>query len=101
MRELFVYYRVPVEAATAALAEVRDLQADLRAANPGLVVRLLRRPAQTGGTETWMETYAIESVVDPAGVSAALESAIEAQAARRLTCIEGPRHVEVFLACAS
>ena len=97
MRELYVYYRVPDDAAAAAAREVAAVQDELRAAWPGLEARLLRRPDSSGGQQTWMETYARA----PAGVDAAVQADIEARAARLLTHVAGPRHVEVFLACAS
>ena len=97
MRELYVYYRVPDGAAEAAAPEVATLHAELRAAWPGLDARLLRRPEASAGQQTWMEIYTRA----PAGVDPALQADIEARAARVLTCVAGPRHVEVFLACAS
>jgi hypothetical protein len=97
MRELYVYYRVPEDAADAAAREVATLHTELRASWPGLDARLLRRPDASGGQQTWMEVY----TRSPAGVDAALQAEIEAHAARRLTHVAGARHVEVFLACAS
>jgi len=101
VRELFVYYRVPAADSAAAEDEVRSLQADLRAVIPGLAARLLRRPDQTDGRQTWMEIYSIEPAIAADGVNPSLQAIIEARAAERLTHIEGSRHVEVFLACAS
>jgi hypothetical protein len=101
VRELYVYYRVPSTAVARVERELIELQAVLRASHPGLRARWLRRPAEPGEAQTWMETYAVDPAVAPAGVDAALEQAIESAAAQRLTGIEGPRHVEVFLACAS
>ena len=101
MRELYVYYRVRAAESAAAEAEVRGLQTELRAATPGLQTRLLRRPGEQDGRQTWMEIYSMESAVDVGGVSARLEATIEASAAERLTHIDGSRHVEVFVACAS
>ena len=97
MRELYVYYRVPEGAVEAAAHDVAVLHAELRAAWPGLDARLLRRPEASRGQQTWMETYARPSD----GVDAALQVDIEARAARLLTHLAGPRHVEVFVACAS
>jgi hypothetical protein len=48
-----------------------------------------------------MEVYAMDAAAEPAGVSAALQAEIEREAARQLTRIDGVRHVEVFVACAS
>jgi hypothetical protein len=101
VRELYVYYRVPAPALARAEREVAELQADLRRGHPGLRARWLRRPAEPGETQTWMETYAVDPAVAPAGVDAALEQAIATAAAQRLTGIDGSLHVEVFLACAS
>jgi len=101
MRELYVYYRVPEGDAVAAEAEALQFQLALRTRTPGLVTRLLRRPDPSGGRSTWMEIYAMDPQIDPAGVCAALQAHIEREAARHLTRIDGERHVEVFLACAS
>lgn len=100
MRELFVYYRVATADALAAQAQVQALHAELRALAPRLECRLLRRPEAAGGEQTWMETYAIDPMHEPGGVSAELQAEIEACAARRVTRIAGPRHVEVFVASA-
>ena len=43
----------------------------------------------------------MDARVEPAGVSTELQADIAREAARRLTRIDGERHVEVFLACAS
>lgn len=101
MRELYVYYRVRAADAALAAVEVEALHAALRAAIPGLVARLLRRPDESGERQTWMETYAFDAARQAAGVDASMQARIEAEAARRLTRIDGPRHVEVFLECAS
>ena len=101
MRELYVYYRVKEPDAVAAEAEARQFQATLRAQTPGLLTRLLRRPVVSDGLSTWMEVYAMDAAVEPDGVSASLQADIEREAARLLTRNEGPRHVEVFVACAS
>ena len=101
MRELFVYYRVRSADAATALAAVQELQASLREIHPGLVARLLRRPEDVDASQTWMETYATDPRRDPAGVSPQLQAAIEAQAGAMLPPLAGPRHTEVFVACAS
>lgn len=102
MRELFVYYRVRTTDASDALCEVRALHDELRAELPQLRMRLLRRPAESDGMQTWMETYALEpqGAADVAGVDAAIEHRIESAAARRLTRMVGSRHVEPFIPCA-
>ena len=101
MRELFVYYRVRADDAEAVCVVVRNLQARLIAQHPGLIARLLRRPETTDGAQTWMETYAVDPDHASAGVSAELQAAIETQAIALLPLLDGPRHTEVFLACAS
>ena len=101
MRELYVYYRVPEGDAVVAEAEAQQFQLALCARTPGLVTRLLRRPDPSGGRLTWMEVYAMDPQVEPAGVSPALQAEIERAAGRHLTRVDGERHVEVFVACAS
>ncbi|MEP7100519.1 MAG: DUF4936 family protein [Burkholderiales bacterium] len=100
MRELFVYYRIRADDAEAALVLVRGLQARLTAQHPGLTARLLRRPESTEGVQTWMETYAIDPRHAPAGIGPELQAAIDTQALTLLPLLEGPRHAEVFVACA-
>ena len=101
MRELFVYYRVAATDAAAAQAQVQALHAELKALSPGLGCRLLRQPEGSAGQQTWMEIYALDPVHEPNGVSPELQAEIEARAARLVTRIVGPRHVEVFIASAS
>jgi hypothetical protein len=81
--------------------EATQFQSVLRAKTPGLLTRLLRRPVASDGLSTWMEVYAMDAEVEPAGVSTSLQADIEREAALHLTRIEGPRHVEIFVACAS
>lgn len=96
MRELFVYYRVQADDAEAALVLVRGLQARLMAQHAGLIARVLRRPEEPGGLQTWMETYAIAGV----GIDPTLQAAIDTEALTLLPLLDGPRHTEVFVACA-
>jgi hypothetical protein len=44
-----------------------------------------------------METYATDPTQHPAGMTAELQSAIEAQAQVLLLMLDGPRHAEVFV----
>jgi hypothetical protein len=100
MRELFIYYRSSLENADALQAKALDLQARLQARHTGLVTRLLRRPASSDEQWTWMETYARPE--SPEGVSEALQREIDTAAGMVLApLIDGPRHTEVFIACAS
>lgn len=101
MRELFVYYRVSCADAAVVLAQVQALHAELRTLEPFLQARLLRRPDEANGQQTWMEIYATDPARVPAGVGIRLQAEIETRAARLLTANVGPRHVEVFVACAS
>lgn len=101
MRELFVYYRVRTDDAEAALRHVRDMQARLTAQHPGLNARLLCRPETVEGRQTWMEVYAIDTRHSPAGVGPAMQAAIDAEAVALLPLLDGPRHTEVFVPCAS
>ncbi len=86
---LFVYYKVPLDQHTAFAPRVREFQAQLVAAWPGLVAELLQRPEATDGKETWMETYR-----HPSGVGPDLRLAIE-QGARHAQ-LPAPRHTELF-----
>jgi Domain of unknown function (DUF4936) len=101
MRELFIYYRVRSIGAAAAEAAVLDLQAQLRHRFPQLKARLLRRPEEVDGLQTWMETYSTDPLRDPTGIDAGLQSEIEARALTLLPLLDGPRHTEVFIACVS
>ena len=100
MRELFVYYRVRADDAAAAMLLVRGLHDRLVAQHPALSTRLLRRPEENDGLQTWMEVYAADPRREPGGVSTALQAAIEAQSAALLPLLAGRRHTEVFVACA-
>ncbi|MEO7009988.1 MAG: DUF4936 family protein, partial [Caldimonas sp.] len=82
----------------AARAQVLALHAELRAFAPALNARLLRRPDDADGQQTWMETYALDPSAGSAGVGADLQAEIEARAARLVTRTAGPRHVEAFVA---
>jgi hypothetical protein len=104
MRELFIYYRLRSIDAEAAVGLVLEYQAQLRAQYPPLIARLLHRPAGDGGADelqTWMETYSTDPMREPAGVTAELQSVIEARAAVLEPLLDGPRHTEVFTACVS
>ena len=100
MRELFVYYRVLASDSVAAQTALQAMQARLRARHPGLLARLLHRPDAQDGVETWMETYAFPADHGGDGVDASLQATIEAEAAAHAALIAGPRHTEVFIACA-
>jgi Domain of unknown function (DUF4936) len=97
--ELFIYYRVNARRATEARSKVLEWQRELGAAQPALHCRLLMRPVEREGLQTWMETYAI---ADPAhGVDVdALHKRIEQGPPGMQSWIVGERHVEVFIPCA-
>lgn len=95
--ELFIYYRAEPAHAEALAAAVRQMQCELCGRHPGLSARLLRRPDQREGQQTWMEAYVL-----PADASAvALAAAIERAAETLQPLLAGPRHAEHFVACAS
>jgi uncharacterized iron-regulated membrane protein len=101
MRELFIYYRIPVADAAAARTLVDAFQARLRQRHPGLSARLLRRPDERDKQQTWMETYSFDSSVQVHGVTPELQAEIETQARALGHLIAGDRHTEVFIPCAS
>ena len=102
MRELFIYYRIPVTNAAAARTRVDAFQARLRERHRGLVTRLMRRPEPKNSQQTWMETYSFErSALHSGGVTPALQAEIETEAQSLAGLIDGERHAEVFVPCAS
>ena len=101
MRELFIYYQIPVTQAVAARAQVDAFQARLRQRHPGLVTRLLRRPEPRDSQQTWMEIYSFDRAVSTQGISPALQAEIEAEASCLADTVHGTRHTEVFIACVS
>lgn len=94
MRELYVYYRVPAAHAAQALSCAQRCLEALRVGQPDLDARLLRRPGEVEGVETWMEVYKAPRL--PGGVTPTLEATIERGARPLAEWIAGPRHVEVF-----
>ena len=102
MRELYIYYRIRPEAADAALAAAHAMHARLRERHPGLAPRLLRRADGHDRPPTWMEVYTYRHDGSPPGVTRAMEAEIAAAAVGALApFIEGGRHIEVFVPCAS
>ncbi len=102
MRELFIYYRVDSRTAPRLHEVVAQWQAQLRATHPGLVARLLVRGDEPGNGQTWMETYSTRPELLPLGIDATLQAQIAREAEQLLApLLDGPRHVEVFHACAS
>lgn len=101
MRELFVYYRVRIGHEASAWSTVQTFQAALRQRWPGLATRLLRRPAEPGTAQTWMETYAMSPARFDAdakdSIDADCEQAIAAAARPLAASIDGARHTEVFV----
>ncbi len=91
--DLYVYYRVRSAHAEGLQPQVAAMQRTLAHAY-GVRCELKRRPQETEGCQTWMETY----ISVPEGFEHAL-----ATAAAALSLIEGERHVETFVdlpACA-
>ena len=101
MQELFIYYRIPVVQAPRAQAAVLAFQARLRQRHPGLATRLLRRPHEQDQRQTWMEIYSLDRSISPGGITPLLAAEIEAEAHALAGLIDGDRHVEVFVPCAS
>jgi len=105
MRELFIYYRVHLQAVPAAKTAVAAMQERLRQRHPGLNARLMcRAEADTAPgatpTQTWMETYAIDPMTHPAGITRELQAEIDTEARVLAVWIDGARHTEAFLPCA-
>lgn len=105
MRELFIYYRIHLQAVPAAKAAVVAMQTRLRQLHPGLSARLLCRAEpdtalDAAPTQTWMETYAIDPMTHPAGITPELQAEIDAEARVLAAWIAGVRHTEAFLPCA-
>ena len=99
-RELYAYYRVSVHRADALQVAVTEMQKRLRREVPGLQARLLRRTDPAAGLDTWMETYSMLFVTSAGGIGDALRATIEQQASAWRHLCDGPRHTEVFDACA-
>ena len=95
MNELFIYYRVRSADAPTAQAAVAQLQARLRTDYPRLIARLMRRPIEENGLQTWMEIYASDE-----GIGEAMRIDIETRALALSSLLDGPRHTEVFVPCA-
>ncbi len=89
MNDLYIYYRVPDQAAGALQQQVRTMQSSL-AQQHGVAGQLKRRPGSNDGLQTWMEVYR----ATPDGFGAALELAV--QQAGLLAAIVGARHTELF-----
>jgi hypothetical protein len=101
MRELFIYYRSQPERAATVQARVQEFQAALCRTHSGLIARLLRRPEERNGLLTWMETYAISPMSPDGPLDDELQRQIEVHARCLQGLIEGERHTEVFVTCAS
>ncbi len=98
-RELYVYFKAPARQADAVQAAVMEMQSRLRSEVPGLQARLLRRDKAADAVDTWMETYALPDG-GAAGVTDTLGATIEQRAIAWSALRDGPRHIEVFDACA-
>ena len=100
MRELYVYYRIAGTEVREARQCVDRFQSELRVAHPGLGARLLRRDGAAVDEPTWMEVYRLEAD-DGAGVTSALDRAIEDAASPLRPFLRSARHSEGFVPCAS
>jgi hypothetical protein len=99
--EVFVYYRVRLNQGEPAQDLARAFQARLQARHPYLKARLMQRADAGPGPQTWMEHYATDPLLAPQGITPALQAEIEVEAEALRSCIDGPRHTEVFVACVS
>ena len=94
--QVYVYYRVRLVDATAAVAAIAVFQDRMRVAVPGLTCALSRRSSDEGEQVTLMETYA-----NPGATTLAWQHDLEREAIRQLgRWVIGARHVEVFVPCA-
>ena len=91
--ELYVYYRVPADAAAQARQEVLAAHAALRAHWPSLTSRCLQRTENREQMLTWMEIHH-----QPGGLDAAAVDHICAMLRPWPTARVGDRHVELFAA---
>lgn len=82
-RRLYVYYRVAEAQLPATVAAVRQVQAALVAAHPGLQAELARRPELRAGDVTLMEIYA-----------GPLSPAVDAAITQATSALPQPRHSE-------
>jgi len=100
-RELFVYYRAEVANEAAVASAVTGMQLALRLEIASLRARLLRRPlADDAHQHTWMETYSIDGAHDHDGIDERCVALIERHAQAWSDLRSGPRHLEMFEACA-
>lgn len=95
-RELFVYYRVAEDTWPSACAAVHEFQRALRAAEPSLTARVLRRPDAEDGMVTLMEVYSIDARSSPDGIGDAWQARIEDAARPLQRWLRSARHVECF-----
>lgn len=94
--QIYVYYRVQPADVAAATAAVRQLQAELMSALPGLRCSLSQRVESGAELLTLMETYA-----HPTGLADAWPRELEGRATLLLArWTVGVRHVERFVPCA-
>jgi hypothetical protein len=89
MNDLYIYYQVRDEHASAMALRVRAMQ-EVLSAERGVTGQLKRRPEAKDGLQTWMEIYP----ATPAGFDAALDVAVRDAALLELTA--GARHLEIF-----
>jgi hypothetical protein len=88
--DLYIYYRVRRDNATALQSRVEAMQRCLRE-DYGIVTGLKRRPEEKEGRQTWMEVY----LAVPDGFEAALERVVERE--RLADLIDGRRNTEYFV----
>jgi hypothetical protein len=100
-QELFVYYKAEVAHEAAVVTAASRMQSALRLEHGSLRARLLRRPmADASHQHTWMEIYSIDGAHQYDGIDGACVALIEQHAQAWSELRSGPRHLEVFDACA-
>lgn len=111
----FIYYRVAQADLAPALAVVREFQRKMASGSPALRCAVLRRPGETDGRVTLMETYApasesadgirpAEAVAEDPGRAAGpwdgLPGRLLKGPPRLAAWLQGERHLETFVPCA-
>jgi len=94
-RQLFIYWRVEHGRLPQALAAVRQAQAGLMAAWPGLTARVLER-CDPAPQATVMEIYAAPGGIDADGEQRIAQAMADALAAVLAGIAPGSRQVEAF-----
>lgn len=95
----FIYYRVATGDLAAVQDCVRHFQQSLQKQWPGLACGLMRRPGDTDGLVTLMETYAPTHPASGAASLDLLPSRLEQGPPALAAWVKGGRHAETFVPC--